>query len=349
MKRLHLFVFGLIFGLNISFAQQATTSSNSKRMVMPYAVAFYNLENLFDTINANGTYDLEYSPQGVKKWNTDKYTRKLDNMAYVLSRLGKEICPMGPAVIGVSEVENRSVLEDLLKTGDLAKQNLQIVHYDSPDRRGVDAALLYNPALFHIESSRPILLEVEGKPNFRTRDLLLVTGTMANERFHILVNHWPSRGNDELYRIAAARLNKAVSDSLRAAEPESKIIIMGDLNDDPNNVSLIKELQAKPKRKSVSEKDLFNPMAEIFAKGVGTLGYNKKWNLFDQIIISGNMLGSDRTTFKFWKAEVFNRDFLVAKEGQFKGHPLRTHSGNVFLNGYSDHFPVLIYLVKYAE
>ncbi|MDR1682500.1 MAG: endonuclease/exonuclease/phosphatase family protein [Candidatus Symbiothrix sp.] len=353
MKCLNLFIFSLIFGLSATFAQNVANESKSKKMLMPYALAFYNLENLFDTINSNGTYDLEYSPQGVKKWNTDKYSRKINNMAYALSKLGKEICPAGPTIIGVSEIENRKVLEDLVKTGDLAKQNLQIVHYDSPDLRGVDVALLYNPAFFQVQSSRSFRLEVQGEPNFKTRDPLLVSGLMDGERFHIIVNHWPSRSRGELQsrplRVAAAQLNKSIADSLRKVEPDSKIIIMGDLNDDPTDVSLLKELDAKPKRQQASENDLFNPMAEIFAKGVGTLGYNGKWNLFDQIIISGNLLGSDRTTFKFWKAEVFNPDFLIAKEGQYKGHPLRTHSGNVFLNGYSDHFPVLVYFVKYAE
>ena len=344
MKRFNLLILGFVFTLGLS--------AQNKQLV-PYAIAFYNLENLFDTINSNGNYDLEYSPQGAKKWDTKKYQAKLDNMAYVLSQLAKENCPLGPAVIGVSEVENKSVLEDLVKTGALARQNLEIVHYDSPDLRGVDVALLYNPLLFTVLSSYSFRLEVSGLPDFKTRDPLLVSGLIDDEKFHILVNHWPSRSRgqkqSEHLRIAAAKLNRHISDSLRIAEPNSNIIVMGDLNDDPKDASVQDVLGAKTKRKNVKENDLFNPLAEIYSKGIGSLGYQGSWNLFDQIIISGNLLGKDRSTFKYWKGEVFNRNFLISQEGQYKGYPKRTHSANTFLNGYSDHFPVIVYLIKYFE
>lgn len=344
MKKIALLVLSLVFTLSL-FAQD--------KQLVPYAIAFYNLENLFDTININGTYDLEYSPQGVKKWDSQKYRAKLANMADVLSKLAKESCPLGPAVIGVSEIENRTVLEDLVKTEPLNRQNLQIIHYDSPDLRGVDVALLYNPALFVPVSSKSYRLQVPGMPDFKTRDPLLVSGLIDGEKFHILVNHWPSRSRgqkqSEHLRIAAAELNRHICDSLRLVEPDSKVIIMGDMNDDPQDPSVKETLGAKTKRKDVKEGDLFNPLAEIFAKGIGSLGYQGKWNLFDQIIISGNMLGNDRSTFKYWKSEIFNRDFLIAQEGQYKGYAKRTHSGNVFLNGYSDHFPVIIYMVKYYK
>jgi len=319
--------------------------AQNKKLV-PYSIAFYNLENLFDTINNNGKYDLEYSPMGDKKWNSKKYLSKLNNMAYCISQLAKDVCPLGPAVIGVAEVENRTVLEDLIQTGDLAKLNLEIVHYDSPDSRGIDVGFLYNPLFFKVVSSKAYRLTFPDNPNYKTRDQLLVSGLLDDEKFHFIINHWPSRGNAEKYRVAAAKLTKHISDSVRLAEPESKVVIMGDLNDDPINISIKDVLGAKGKRKNVKDGDLFNPMAELYAKGIGSLGYQGSWNLFDQIIISGNLLGADRTTFKFWKAEVFNKDFLIQQEGQYKGYPLRTHSGNTFLNGYSDHFPVLIYLLK---
>jgi endonuclease/exonuclease/phosphatase family metal-dependent hydrolase len=344
MKRFSWLIFTLFFISNLC-AQN--------KLLVPYAVAFYNLENLFDTIHSNSNYDLEYSPQGVKKWDTKKYQKKIGNMAEAISKLAKENCPLGPAVIGVSEIENRDVLEDLVKSGALVKQNLQIVHYDSPDLRGVDVALLYNPALFTLLSSKSYRLEVPENPNFKTRDPLLVGGLIDGEKFYILVNHWPSRSRgqkeSEYLRVAAARLNRHVSDSLRTLEPDAKIIIMGDLNDDPGNISVRDVLGAKMKRKNVKTGDLFNPLAEIFAKGVGSLGYQGSWNLFDQIIVSDNLLGSDKKTFKFWKSEIFNRDFLISQEGQYKGYPKRTHSGNVFLEGYSDHFPVIVYMIKYFE
>lgn len=347
MKHLKFVFFALAFVLSTAGL------SAQNRQLIPYAVAFYNLENLFDTINNNAQYDLEYSPQGEKVWNSKKYYSKLDNMAYVISLLGKELCPLGPAVIGVSEVENRTVLEDLVKRKDLAKSNLQIVHYDSPDRRGIDVALLYNPLLFTVTSSQVFPLTIPDLPDFTTRDVLLVSGLMDGEKVHILVNHWPSRRGGEKasrhLRVAAAKLNKRICESLRVADPNAKVIIMGDLNDDPDNVSVRNELNAAMKKNNVKSNGLFNPMAELHVKGVGSLAYQGAWNLFDQIIISDNLLGDDKTTFKFWKAEIFSRDFLITKEGYYKGYPLRTHSGNAFLNGYSDHFPVLVYLVKYFQ
>ena len=332
----------------------ALNLSAQDRKLIPYSVAFYNIENLFDTI-ANNIYerDLDFTPQGAYVWNTKKYYSKLDNMAYVISQLGKEITPLGPAVVGIAEVENRSVLEDLVKRKDLERFNYQIVHYDSPDRRGIDVALLYNPKLFSVVSSKPYRVTIPEFPEARTRDVLLVSGMMDGEKFHFLVNHWPSRWGGEKAsrprRVAAARVNRHIHDSLRIADPNSKVVIMGDLNDDPNNISVRDVLGAAMKRKDVKPNGLFNPFAELHAKGVGSLAYQGRWNLFDQIIISDNLLDPDRNTFTFWKAEIFNRDFLVTKEGQWKGYPFRTFSGNTFLNGYSDHFPVLIYLVKYFE
>ncbi|MCD7971247.1 MAG: endonuclease/exonuclease/phosphatase family protein [Candidatus Azobacteroides sp.] len=329
------------------------TGEAQNKKLIPYSIAFYNLENLFDTINSNGNYDLEYSPAGDKKWDGKKYQAKLNNMAKVISLLGKEVCPYGPAVIGVAEVENRQVLEDLVKTGDLAPLNLAVVHYDSPDIRGVDVGLLYNPQMFTVTSSQSYRLTIPEQPEFRTRDPLLVSGLLDGEKFHFIVNHWPSRRNGEkasrYLRVAAANLNKQIHDSIRNADPEAKVIIMGDLNDDPTNESVKKVLNAKAKKKDTDVTELFNPMADFFSKGIGTIGYQGKWSLFDQILLSGNMLSEDRTTFQFWKAEIFNRNFLIQKEGQYKGYPLRTHSGNLFLNGYSDHFPVLVYLIKYYK
>ena len=349
MKHLRLYFLTLIIvvGTLGSFAQ------DSKRL-MPFSIAYYNVENLFDTI-PNNPYgrDVDFTPQGSLMWNTQKYFSKLDNLAFVLKQLGQEITPLGPAVIGLSEVENRSVLEDLVKHKDLQRFNYQIVHYDSPDRRGIDNALLYNPLLFTVLSSKPYRVVIPESPDSRTRDVLLVSGLMDGEKFHFLVNHWPSRWGGEKAsrhrRVAAAKLNRHIHDSLRIADPNSRVIIMGDFNDNPNDISIRDVLGAKARQRDVPPGGLFNPFADKFSRGIGTLAFRGRWSLFDQIIISDNLLDNDRNTFTFWKAEVFNRDFLVTKEGSFKGYPHRTFSGNVFLNGYSDHFPVLIYLVKYFD
>ena len=337
------------------FLTGVTVTQAQKKQYAIYAVAFYNLENLFDTINQPNTNDEEFTPSGSYRWGGLKYRNKLNNLAYAISNFATDnSSPFklknGPAVIGVSEIENKQVLEDLIHTGELSKRNYGIVHYDSPDFRGIDVGLIYDKDQFTLESSRSARLHTPQFPNLRTRDQLVVSGILAGERVHFIVNHWPSRLGGEKQsspkREAAAALTKHLADSLLAADPDSKGVIMGDLNDDPSNRSCKTILGAQKKQQDVQAGGYFNTMWGMFDKGIGTLAYNGSWNLFDQIIISGNLLGKDRSTLKYIRSEVFNRDFLKQKEGKYKGYPLRTHAAGVYLNGYSDHFPTLIYLAK---
>ncbi|MBP1617846.1 MAG: endonuclease [Bacteroidetes bacterium] len=338
MKQKKIFFLLLLFVLS--------SSAQDKRQI--YAVAFYNLENLFDTQRDTTINDVDFTPNGSYAWTQDKYHKKLNNMSYVISQLGKEYTPDGPAVIGVSEIENQKVLEDLISTGKLASVGYGIVHYDSPDRRGIDVGLLYNPKLFTVTSSRTYAYLMPEEPDFRTRDVLLVNGILAGEDFHVIVNHWPSRrgGNKSSYsREFAAEIVKSIADSIYKVNPKSKIVIMGDLNDDPFNKSVKTVLGAKGKQKDVKSGELYNPFWQLLKKGIGSLFYQGNWNLFDQIIISQTFL-SKEAALKFWKAEVFNKDFLIQKEGAYKGYPFRTFSGNRFQNGYSDHFPTIVYFEK---
>jgi hypothetical protein len=311
-----------------------------------YGVSFYNLENLFDPIDSPDTDDKEFTPEGSYNWTETKYENKLHNIAGVLNQLGDKYCPAGPAFIGVSEVENRKVLEDLVKTGEFASKNYQIVHQDSPDRRGIDVALLYNPSLFKLESYKAFPFILPDDTAFRTRDQLLVTGTIDGDKVHVIVNHWPSRRAKSIRREQAAAVTRSIVDSLRDADPGAKVMVMGDLNDDPVNASVKKVLSAKRKKADVGDKDFFNPFWEYYANGIGTLGYKGHWNLFDQIILTSGLLNDDKSHLGYWKAEIFNRDFLINQDGQFKGYPKRTHSKGIYLNGYSDHLPVVVYLVK---
>ncbi len=349
MKRIGILLLGLFL------LGSTATQAQEKKQYAVYAAAFYNLENLFDTINDPTVNDEQFTAEGSYRWSALKYKNKLNNLAYAISNFAADnSSPFklknGPAIIGVSEIENRQVLEDLIRTGELAKRNYGIVHYDSPDRRGIDVGLLYDKDQFTLESSDHIPFTMPDRPDFRTRDQLLVTGILGGERVHVIVNHWPSRlggaKQSSPLREAAAALSRQIADSLLNADPASKVIIMGDLNDDPNNRSCKEVLGAKKKQENVKPGDYFNTMWEIFDRGIGTLAYQGSWNLFDQIIVSGNLVGKDRSTLKFFRAEVFNRDFLKQKEGKYKGYPLRTHAGGVYLNGYSDHFPTLIYLIK---
>lgn len=326
------------------------TQSVAQTRLGVYAAGFYNLENLFDTEDdPDNPGDDEFLPNGPYSWTPEKYQQKLRNMAKVIAKLAREKCPGGPAILGVSEVENRRVLEDLVKTEPLASMGYEIVHYDSPDRRGIDVACLYNPRLFTLLSSKAYPFFMPSKPNYRSRDQLLVSGLLAGESFHMIVNHWPSRyGGDRssIYREAAAAITKHIADSIHAADPQAKVLIVGDMNDDPTDKSTKEVLKARRKAADTEPDGYFNATWPLFDKGIGTLCYQDKWNLYDQLIISGNLLGKDRSTLKFWKAEIFNRDFLTTQEGKRKGYPWRTFSSNTFINGYSDHFPALIYFVK---
>lgn len=334
--------------LSILMLLLLTVSGWAQQKQTVYAVAFYNLENLFDTERDPTVNDVDFTPGGSYAWTADKYQKKLNNMAYAISHLAKEYTPDGFAFLGVSEVENRKVLEDLTHTGSLDSIGYGIVHYDSPDPRGIDVALIYNPKLFTVVSSRVYHYQMPEEPKFRTRDQLLVNGIMGGEKVHVIVNHWPSRrgGNKSSYtREFAAKIAKGIADSLYQADPTSKVIIMGDLNDDPTNASVKKVLGAKSKTKDVPPGGFFNPFEGMLKKGIGSLFYQGNWNLFDQIMVSQNFLKPDNG-LRFWKAEVFNRDFLIQKEGAYKGYPLRTFSGTRFQNGYSDHFPTIVYFVK---
>ncbi len=319
-----------------------------KRMAL-YGVAFYNLENLFDTLHDAGKNDYEFLPDGANKWGTMKYTNKLANMSKVLSELCTDKLPMGAAIIGVSEIENRNVLEDLLKQPALKERGYKIVHHEGPDRRGVDCAMFYNPRFFQLESSRLIpYVYPDNDTTYATRGFLLSSGMIAGENVHVIVNHWPSRGAVSFYRELGGTQVRAVKDSIMQADPSAKVIIMGDFNDDPIDPSMTKSLGAKNKLKEVkNDDDLYNPWYDMLYKtGQGTLLYDGKWNLFDQIVFTGNLLGSDRSTLKYYKNEVFLRNYLIQQEGRYKGSPLRTHGSGVWLNGYSDHLPAIIYLVK---
>lgn len=326
----------------------AATAQEKKYEV--YSVCFYNLENLFDTINNNGKYDLEFSPQGSRQWNGDKYRSKLKNIARAISNMSTETTPLGPAVIGIAEVENRSVLEDLVKQDDIRSWRLQIVHHDSPDRRGIDVSLLYNPRLFRVLNVTNARLNIEDNPDFRTRDQMCVTGLMGGEKVSIIVNHWPSRlGGQEqssYLREAAAALVKHTVDSLLADDPNQGIIVMGDLNDDPQNRSVANVLGGKKNKDDVTEENgFYNPWWSTLDSGIGTLAYKGSWNLFDQILVSKYFLG-DRSHLTFFKSDVLNWDFLKNTEGNYVGYPLRTYASGVFLNGYSDHFPTRILFVR---
>jgi len=266
-----------VFTLFVSAILCFSSFSQEKKNYQVVCIAFYNLENLFDTINTPGVNDFEYTPQGPKQWNAKRYYEKLDNMAKVIAEIGLDHTPHGPAIIGVSEIENEMVLIDLAKRNAISSQNYQVVHYDGPDRRGVDVALLYQPAYFKVINSVSYRLTIPGMENFFTRDQLLVSGELHGEMIHIIVTHWPSRSGGEKrsrpLRIAAADLGRHIVDSIQQADPNAKIIFMGDLNDNPDDISVANHLRSAPEISAMRESDLYNPFYSFFKKGIGTLAW----------------------------------------------------------------------------
>ena len=312
--------------------------------------AFYNLENIFDTIDQPEVSEYDFAPGGSNNWNSKKYWEKLGRMAKVISEIGSEYVPGGPALMGVSEIENITVLQDLIEQKPLAKSGYKIAHFDSPDKRGIDVALLYRSQSFKVTNKKAVPLHMPDIEDFYTRDILVVSGEFDGEKMHVLVNHWPSRRGGEKrsapLRNAAAKLARSIVDSLLNEDKNAKIIVMGDLNDNPTNESVETYLKAKGKQKKLKKGDLFNPMAEYFKKGIGTTAYKDVWSLFDQLIISQGLLGKDKSTYKFYAAKIFKKDYLIQQEGRFKGYPFRTYAGGAYLGGYSDHFPVYMFLIK---
>jgi predicted extracellular nuclease len=331
----------------------ATNGSTAQK---PYKVVFYNIENFFDTINDPNVKDEEFTPQAAKKWNSEKYYKKLHNIERVffdIAAIDKDY----PIVIGVSEVENRNVLEDIVATPKLRPAHYRIAHFDSPDERGVDVAFFYRPDLFKIEGERAVKTIVPNLPDFKTRDILTMWGTIEQEPFFFMVAHWPSRlgGKEasEFKRIAVGRQMRAIADSVRQANPETKIVMMGDLNDDPTDKSIAEALGAKGKQKEVQPADYYDPYAAMLKAGLGTLGYDDAWNIFDNIIVSDNLLHPAKGTLRIEKGprskfygNIFKPFYLIQQDGKYKGYPLRTFNGDSFQGGFSDHLPVYIYIGK---
>ena len=332
-KLLAILTITLLVVSNTGFAQKRTAG----------AIAFYNVENLFDTVDSPDTEDSEFTPTGKNAWTVERYGEKLDNMAKVLSQVAN-----GADIIGLAEVENLSVLIDLVAQPALEKMDYQIIHQDSPDYRGIDVGLLYRPGRFKILNYRAIPFPQTEETNFRTRDILHVTGLYLGDTLHVFVNHWPSRrgGKADKRILAGQQLRKEV-DVLLNKNPQAKIVVMGDLNDDPINASVKDVLKAERKKEKVDLKGIYNPYIDMFKKeGLGTTAYRDAWSLFDQIMLTKPFLNKDYSNWTYYRAGIFNDNYLVNKKGRYAGYPLRSFADGGFTNGFSDHFPVYVYLIK---
>jgi predicted extracellular nuclease len=317
------------------------TKNHSKENVI--SIAFYNLDNLFDIYDDPDTLDDDFTPIGDKKWTLKRYKNKVEKIGEVISTIGLEHAITPPVFVGLAELENESVLIDVVESKKLAPHNYDYVHYDSPDERGIDVGFIYQKMHFELLDSKkyPLMLfDERGKRDY-TRDMLLVKGRLYGELIYIIVNHWPSRraGTDstESKRITAAKRVHEIIEDVHKETSDANIVIMGDFNDGPLDTSI---------KKHLVNSDFYNPMESLKMKGEGTLVYNKKWLLFDQIIFSSSFFSGriNRLTYKY--ASIFDPNFLRTWNGKYKNNPHRTYIGGKHQGGYSDHFPVLVYFEK---
>lgn len=339
----------------IALAFVPLSAQNAKQQYKVAVIGFYNLENFYDTLDNPMVSDEEFLPSGPRNYTGTVYKDKVLHLATVISEMATSINTDGPALLGVAEVENDTVLNDLVHHPLLLKRGYKIVHYDSKDARGVDVGLLYNPKYFTVEKSDKLFVQLPGgtKDAYYTRDILWVKGSLDGEAVHVYVNHWPSRSGGEERsapaRNAAAQVCRNHMDSILKIEPNAKFVVMGDLNDDPNNESVAKVINAKGKANDVRKGGMFNPWMDLYKKGIGTLAYQDAWGLFDQILISYPWLSKDQKGYFFYQQHIFNKEYMVENIGRYKGYPMRTWDGNRYRGGYSDHFPTYLVFLKKIE
>ena len=331
-----------------------------------YVIGFYNLENLFDTYHDEGKNDYEYLPDGANEWTEAKYAKKLENMARVIDEMHKDNGAWH-AVLGVSEIENRHVLEDLVAEPAIAEANFQIVHYDGPDRRGVDVGLLYRPEVFKVLASESIPFNFvnsridwsawtqEEMDAFRTRDILMVRGTIDGEMFAFFVAHLPSRlgGKGADLRPRGAEIIYKRAMELQEEFPGIKIAVMGDMNDNPTDISMTEYLHGEEELDDVDDDDFFSPFLSMIKAGYSSLYYRGEGNIFDIIMVNKAMALAPQGGFKIqpivngkYYGRVFSKPFMTNQTGQYAGTPFRTFSNGAFVNGYSDHYPTYIVIKK---
>ncbi len=306
-----------------------------------YTIAFYNIENLFDLENDPRTNDDDFLPTSHKRWTPKRYENKLRKIGSVISKIGEDDHDEAPVIVGLAEVENKTVLNDLVNSEHLIDEDYSYVHYDSADERGIDVALLYKSDVFEVTNSETFsvyLQDDDGQRDY-TRDILLVEGILNDENIAILVNHWSSRRDGEKEtepkRIAAAKKVNSIIRNLKTKSENIKILVMGDFNDNPDNNSV--ELME-------DESGLFNPFKTVWSKDKGSLNHDFEWNLFDQILFTTNIFDTNNSFLAYHDADVFDDKSLTQFRGKFKGQPFRTYVGKKYKGGYSDHFPVFIEL-----
>ncbi|MBZ9652644.1 endonuclease/exonuclease/phosphatase family protein [Psychroflexus montanilacus] len=351
------FLLGFLFLIaGCSSTEKASNKSSKTDEFLINTIAFYNLENLFDTEDDPDKFD-EASPimEMAEGEREEVYKKKVANMAKVIADIGSDVTGMPAAVIGVCEIENFQVLQDVVNDKRLSPYNYGIIHYNSPDARSIDVALLYQKRVFqptHSKAHELVLYDKDDRNKRKyTRDQLHVKGKLDGEEMHFIVNHWPSRSGGEKRsrpnRVNAAKLTKKLQDSIQMEEPYAKIMIMGDFNDGPYNESIKEVLNAKEYSDDLGITDIYNPFEKLHKKGVGTIAWRDTWDLFDMIMVTKPLVNKkDYNSYTLYQANIFNPYYLQNPKGRYKGYPYRSFADGGFTGGYSDHFPVYLYLIK---
>ena len=338
----------LFFVIHASLIKSQKTDPDKNYFIS--AIGFWNVENLYDTLNDQWKNDEDFTPAGTNAWTGQRYWTKIDRLAEVISQMATDITPDGLAILGLCEIENKSVVQDLVNSKRLKSRNYQIVHIEGPDVRGVDPSFIYNPVYFKVTKAVSYRVPMVTDSLHKTRDILVVSGLLVGESLTVLVNHWPSRRGGELAsrpnRNSAAKMARHIADSITSADPKAKVAIMGDFNDDPTNVCVKDIVGTYGELTKVETDKYFNPMEKPFKEGTGTLAWKDSWNLFDQILLNKSWLPTGYDTWQYHNVRIFNKEFLKSDFGNFKGYPFRTYGGASYTGGYSDHFPVFITIAK---
>lgn len=349
-----LFVFQPIFSqVNEDLSPDKNTSIQqnveNRDVENAFRVMFYNVENLFDTRDDSLKRDDDFTPRGIKGWSYRKYKTKLDNIYRTIIGVGGW---EPPAVVGLCEVENEFVLRELIVRTPLKKMGYEILHEESPDRRGIDVAMLYRPDKFQPIRYKPILIQFPFDLDSKTRDILYVKGkVLGKDTVHLFVNHWPSRfgghiETDPKRNFVASVLRQTV-DSIFGTDKNANIVIMGDLNDSLHDESVAEILNAKKEASALAHNDLFNLMAALEREGKGTHKHENHWGILDQIIVSAPLL-QRKKGLQIYRQEavIYEGAFLIQAEDKKLGtRPFRTYYGAQYLGGYSDHLPIYLDLV----
>ncbi len=328
----------------ISFIVSLSAMAQEGRQL---CVAFYNQENLFDTIDAPGKDDSEFLPAGKYFWNHEKYMNKISNMSRVISSMNNN---HGPDFMGMCEVENDIVLHDLALQLNTHNLNYNYIWFEGPDERGIDNALIYKPSVIRHAKSHHLPVNADSIGGDHTRDILLADFNLLNNtRLVIVVNHWPSRREgeteSEYKRIFVARTVKHICDSIIKSDPKCHIMVMGDFNDYPDNRSLSEIMMARPDMSALPARAFYNPMFSMMKAGGGSYRHKGNWNFLDQILLNQNLLDmKSKLHYVANSTAVFKQDWMLETEEKYKGNPKRTFGGTKYLNGFSDHLPVYLYL-----